>query len=446
MTHRILHLGIDDTDSATKGCTTYVASLLVEELLALGAEFIDYPNLIRLNPNVPWKTRGNGALCLRIRYDEGIERRLRENVIQTVEDNSDLQSRRTDPGIVFFGGSRIPQDMQSFAAEAVTDIVTLTQALKLLKKHEADALGYKNGRGIIGALAAVGNILRGDHTFEFLAYRSPENIGSKRKVDDASIFEMNKQTGPLTFNNVDEQKHRVIITPRGPDPILFGVRGETAETVKHASALIRTSELVDRWMICKSNQGTDAHLMQIHRLDQVQPYSSVIANGIVSSDPIVIRGKHVIFSIRDETAEIDCAAYEPTGNLRKIARELITGDSIAAYGAVKTRSLNHPVTLNLEKIQILKLAEKRSHMNPFCACCGKRLKSMGKGQGFRCEKCGARYGRMEKIKVDLARQVRTGLYVTSARSQRHLTKPPIRYGQEKISGRYGEMIEGWHFP
>jgi tRNA(Ile2)-agmatinylcytidine synthase len=41
-------------------------ALLVERLLALGAEFIDYPNLIRLNPNAPWKTRGNGAVSLRI--------------------------------------------------------------------------------------------------------------------------------------------------------------------------------------------------------------------------------------------------------------------------------------------------------------------------------------------------------------------------------------------
>ncbi|MCJ7699028.1 DNA-binding protein, partial [Candidatus Bathyarchaeota archaeon] len=68
MTEKILHIGLDDTDSTRRGCTTYVAAVLVEELEKLGACFIDYPNLVRLNPNVPWKTRGNGALCLRIRY------------------------------------------------------------------------------------------------------------------------------------------------------------------------------------------------------------------------------------------------------------------------------------------------------------------------------------------------------------------------------------------
>ena len=27
-------------------------------------DLVDYPRLVRLNPNVPWKTRGNGAVAL----------------------------------------------------------------------------------------------------------------------------------------------------------------------------------------------------------------------------------------------------------------------------------------------------------------------------------------------------------------------------------------------
>ena len=64
-----IHLGIDDTDSLAGGCTTRVAVDLVRTLTSKGATFLDYPNLIRLNPNVPWKTRGNGAVCLRIESD-----------------------------------------------------------------------------------------------------------------------------------------------------------------------------------------------------------------------------------------------------------------------------------------------------------------------------------------------------------------------------------------
>ena len=67
-----LHIGFDDTDSPNGGCTTYIAAILVEKLSGMGVSFMDYPNLIRLNPNVPWKTRGNGALCLRLVCPENI--------------------------------------------------------------------------------------------------------------------------------------------------------------------------------------------------------------------------------------------------------------------------------------------------------------------------------------------------------------------------------------
>jgi len=109
MTKKTMHIGFDDTDSTRKGCTTYVAALLVEKLEKLGVEFIDYPNLIRLNPNVPWKTRGNGALCLRVQYDENIEEKIKETFTCTVEEYSDLDFRGTDPGIVFFESAEIPK-------------------------------------------------------------------------------------------------------------------------------------------------------------------------------------------------------------------------------------------------------------------------------------------------------------------------------------------------
>ena len=47
-----LHIGFDDTDSLKGGCTTYLA-LRIIELLAPLVNFIDYPRLIRNNPNIP---------------------------------------------------------------------------------------------------------------------------------------------------------------------------------------------------------------------------------------------------------------------------------------------------------------------------------------------------------------------------------------------------------
>ena len=86
-------------------------------------------------------------------------------------------------------------------------------------------------------------------------------------------------------------------------------------------------EPVERWVIFRSNQGTDAHLKPVEALSKLEPYSSVIAKGTVSQNPRIVPVRHVIFSIKDDSAEVDCAAYEPTGDLRKIARELIVGDT-----------------------------------------------------------------------------------------------------------------------
>ena len=446
MPEQIMHMGFDDTDSIRRGCTTYIAALLLEKLQKLNVNFIDYPNLVRLNPNVPWKTRGNGALCLRMKCNENLEEEIKEIAINTLEENADLEFKGTDPGIVFFKGIRIPKEVKNFAKNTITGIVSLKEAIKLLKKFGAEAVGFKNGRGIIGGLAAVGETLQGDHTYEILAYRVPENYGLKRKVDSASIFEMDKATAPYTFNNVDQEKRRIIITPRGPDPILFGIRGETPEIVKKAFTIVKPLEPIERWVIFRTNQGTDAHLKRVAKLSEVKPYHPVIAKGTVAANPKMIPRRHVIFSIKDDSAQVDCAAYEPTGVLRHVTMKLLVGDYIEVYGGVRAPSKKNPLTINLEKIRLLKLAPKIVYQNPFCTKCGKRLKSMGKDKGFRCEKCGSRYANIGKVEVKMKREVKRGLYITSTRSQRHLTKPFRRYGMEKRGKTIVKLIEGWHFP
>jgi tRNA(Ile2)-agmatinylcytidine synthase len=154
--------------------------------------------------------------------------------------------------------------------------------------------------------------------------------------------------------------------------------------------------------------------------------------------------RHVIFSIKDESGEVDCAAYEPTGALRKAAMKLAVGDSIEVYGAVRKPSQGKPLTVNLEKVNVLALARKVSYRNPLCPKCCRRLKSMGKNQGFRCEKCGLKFVGLEKVAVAVNRELKTGLYVTSTRSQRHLTKPIRRYGLEKCCWTAESLIESWH--
>jgi len=445
-TLQTMHIGLDDTDSTKGGCTTYLTAVLINKLRDFHVTYLDYPLLIRLNPNVPWKTRGNGALCIRFTYEPQFEEKIKETAIALWKEHSAVSEKGTDPGIVFFQGSEIPEELTTFSKKAETTVVTLKEALTLIKKYHTEAQGCNSRRGIIGALAAIGETLNCDYTYELIAYRIPENLGSKRRVEEQSIFEMETLTQPFTFNNVDFEKGRVIITPRGPDPILFGIRGETPEIVKKAFEIVKPLEPVERWVIFRSNQGTDAHLRRIENLSKAEQYQSVIVKGIVSQNPHIVPRRHVIFKIKDAFSEIDCAAYEPTGDLRKIARNLQVGDEVEVIGAVHKATANRPVTINLEKINILQLQILAAIENPLCPNCSKRLKSMGKNKGFRCEKCGKKYVALKKKVSAVPRGLKLGLYVTSTRSQRHLTKPLRRYGQEKVDASANYFIDEWCFP
>ncbi|PVX25701.1 MAG: DNA-binding protein [Candidatus Bathyarchaeum sp.] len=438
-----LHIGFDDTDSPNGGCTTYIAALLVEKLNNMGVSFTDYPCLIRLNPNVPWKTRGNGALCLRLVCPENSVNTIKKTVIETVEANSDLDYQGTDPGVVFIHED-VPPEVKDFAKKAEQSMLTIKEASKLAKRVNAEAVGFKKGRGIIGGLAAIGEDLNTDHTFEIIPYRTAENRDKPRRVQVSSVKNMDALS-PLTFNNIDPQTGRVLITPRGPDPILCGIRGETAQAVKQAYKLLKIDEPVERWMIFRTNQGTDAHLRKVSAVKEIASYNPVVVQGIVSKKPQVIQGGHVIFAIKDKTGEVDCAAYEPTVTLSKLARKLMVGDILKVYGGVRPVSGGHQLTINLEKMRILELAPSLSFVNPSCPECGKRMKSMGKNQAFRCDKCGFRSSQQEKLQVKEERAIKTGLYITSPRSQRHLTKPHCRYGKEK-TGAPKTIIKNWHFP
>src|SRR5947208_16115507 len=60
----VLWIGVDDTASLRGMCTTFLAAELVRGL-TMDFELIGYPRLVRLHPTIPWKTRGNAAVCLR---------------------------------------------------------------------------------------------------------------------------------------------------------------------------------------------------------------------------------------------------------------------------------------------------------------------------------------------------------------------------------------------
>lgn len=426
-----LHVGIDDTDSPKGGCTTYVSALIVEKLLKEFSgeiRFLDYPNLVRLNPNVPWKTRGNGAVALRIQVSSATLQEAQDLIFEIVENNSFVEEG-AQPAVVFLEGS-LTKEALDFGERALLEVIGQEEAKALAKRLGARICSLSGGRGIVGALGAVCNPLKEDHTFELLAYRTPQKRGTPRQVSAESVFKMDEAMKDLTFNNVDPETGRILITPRGPDPVLFGVRGETPEAVLQAASMIEVAEPIERWIIFRTNQGTDAHLRMRRKVYQLTPYTPARVLAKVRSEPKIIAGGHVWLLVGDETGCVECMAYEPSGILRNAVLKLRRGDVVEVFGGVRPPRGERPTTINLEKVRVVKLTPQCIVKNPICPSCGKRVKSAGKAKGYMCSRCGWR-GDAEREKIALKRELSPGLYASSPRSQRHLTKPLCRYGREK---------------
>ncbi|MBU2560491.1 tRNA(Ile2) 2-agmatinylcytidine synthetase, partial [archaeon] len=178
-------------------------------------------------------------------------------------------------------------------------------------------------------------------------------------------------------------------------------------------------EPIERKILYKTNQGTDAHLENVKSIADIRPYSSVIIKGTVARAPRTIEGGHVIFPLSDGQKTIDCAAYEPTRDFRWTVRELLPGDEIVVSGGVKSG------TINLEKIEVLKLVDIEKIENPLCPTCDARMESAGKSQGFRCRKC--RTKAEEKVKTKVKRKLENKIYQVPPCAMRHLGKPLVRF-------------------
>ena len=95
----ILHIGIDDTDSPKGMCTTFLSYKIVKFLEKEEIQFMDFPSLIRFNPNIPWKTRGNGAVRLTIKTKN--PKKIKNKITQLVTSYSDTKNG-ANPGLVFY--------------------------------------------------------------------------------------------------------------------------------------------------------------------------------------------------------------------------------------------------------------------------------------------------------------------------------------------------------
>lgn len=422
---------MDDTDSRRGMCTTYVGAVLRDRLARLGVAFVGYSRLIRLNPSCPFKTRGNCAVALSFNVSGGLLPLVRRITLDTVRELAELGCKSTNPGVVFFFGGTIPPSLRAFSLRVVRELVTLEEAEELAKREGVEYYRFKIGRGVIGALAAVGMPLELTSSFEFIAYRTPEYRGSRRRVDTASVTEMGLTTKGETFDNLDPFSGEVRITPHTPCPVFYGIRGESAVAVFRAHNIIKVYEPVERCMIYKTNQATDMHLQTVGS-DVIPSYSSVALIGRVCRAPVVAIGGQIAFKLRDDGGSVvDCVAYEPTRAFRRVVEQLVVGDFVRVCGAAKRR-MGLPITVNLERLEIYELARVKRASAPLCANCGSRMASIGRLGGYVCRECGHESGIWSGVVEEVDREARCGVYEVPPRARRHLAWPLARTSAKRV--------------
>ncbi|MFB6201426.1 MAG: exodeoxyribonuclease VII large subunit [Halorhabdus sp.] len=408
-------IGIDDTDSRERGmCTTYLAARVADRLA--GDYTVDRRVLVRLNPAVEHKTRGNAALA--IHTDAPPESAL-ETVLADL-DLAETEDPRTNPGVVVAPDDprAVPDAVVAFARQAVRDHHALADARAMIDDHGYESRKAGNGRGLIGALAAIGAWRAfEDWTYEDISYRDRERRGTPREVDRESVFSAADRAYPEAWDTVDHGEGELVCVPHTPGPILHGIRGDDREAVEQAASEI-DGEPVERRALFVTNQGTDAHL-QDGEIATVRDGRSYCVTGTIVDTPETHEGGHVFLTLADGDATLRCAAFEPTKRFRDRVRNLREGDRVTVCGEVSDG------TLKLEKFAVRdRVTTER--VTPTCPDCGRTMESAGRSQGYRCRDCGTDVdGKVERA---IERKLERGWYEVPPCARRHIAKPLVRGG------------------
>ncbi len=417
----LYHLGIDSTDSPKGGCTTWTFVRVLQNLCQKDhtISFSGYPRLIRLNPNIPHRTRGNAALSIKF-YSDFDQSRLFDIIKKLVI--SDFEEYSVDdgksPGIVLLSDSEFKLLKLDLGAEFYNSTL---QHLVILDKSKLSKLKTIHGdEGLVGALGSIMADLNDDYTHELLAYRSETNFNNTRRIEIDNLIEVADKHNS-TFSSYDPDSKRELICPSGPDPIFLGIRGNNTSDLVEFYNYLEIVEPIDYWMVFISNQGTDQHVQKIQSQLKLNSVLSTLAR--VSKDPLEFRGGHIKLELQVNDYFIDCMVFEPTKKLRAAARELIEGDRFYVHGAVSRNEFGK--YLSMEFMYIVDLAYKYKETPPLCVNCNNRMTSAGKLSGYKCKTCSQRSYQSIREKID--RDLFMGQRVYASHSaQRHLTRPLIR--------------------
>ena len=348
----LLGLAFDGADSPQGGCTTHLVSLFFLKLCKEGIQPYDYPWLVRLNPAVPHKTRGNGALVLWLQVDTRIEA---ERVYQEASKLTKEYARATGSAdkaalamLLIEGESpeEIPWPLKTLYLLAVNRYVprdTAIRYLKLASRLTSHPIIVEGG-GIVGPLAALGVNMNLDYTFELLFYMPPALWGKRPYIDSDIVKSISYTLGPFDIATYDYQNDRPLIQPHGPDPVLAGIRSDDDKLLLKASKLIPVDTYTHA-ILFRTNQHTDAHL-EYCNVREAHPYTCCIIEGILTKISKLPKG-HLIGQLCDHTGCVNVAFYRETGMLRRSA-ERYENRRVTVTGCVRPH--RGGLTLNVEKI------------------------------------------------------------------------------------------------
>ena len=426
-------IGVDDTDGPSGGCTTHVLTEIVRTAGDRGYDVVGEPRLVRLNPNVPWKTRGNGALAVRLGVGQGARTRIGEiggrpvwsyragrpvatadrtalvdALWRTVLEGS-ARDRATDPALVA-GTARLPGALYELA---VRTVVPVEAAERALAHAGYDVRVSGSRRGLVGAAAAIAWPDR-RRTWELLAYRRLGREGVRRAIDIASVRAAARRHRGL-FLCYDERTRRLLVAPHTPCPILFGLRSTDPRSLRPAAREV-VSEPVDRWLRFRTNQGTGDHVRGPPAA-LPGPYSSGRFVGTVARDPVLLRGGHVRFELEDRSGRrVTCLAFEPSKTLNAVARSLIPGERLEVWGG-----RGRDPTFRIEGIVLGERPVQRlPGPRPRCTVCHRTARSLGRGRGYRCPGCRRLWPPEARSRTVVPPRFGPGTYHPTPSARRHL--------------------------
>jgi tRNA(Ile2)-agmatinylcytidine synthase len=411
-------VGLDDTDSREYGmCTTYAASEVASRLRAAG-HAVDDLVLVRLLPAIEFKTRGNAALAVHTDAPAADAFAVARDVVAA---SAALADPDTNPGLVVAPGApdAVPDAVARFSRAAMRERRSRDRAHALADRHRYRTETWDEGRGVVGALAAVGaHAALDEWTYETIAYRERERWGTPRDVDHDSVFAAADTGYPTVWDTVDRETGDAVCIPHAPGPILYGIRGDDPDACRAVAADV-ASEPVARTATFRTNQGRDVHLHDAPSLADCADGRAYRVDATVVDPPTTGEGGHVFLTVGDADATRRAAAFAPTRHFRDNVRALRPGDRLTLCGEASDG------TLKLEKFAVRDL-DRTALTTPDCPDCGRSMESAGRDQGYRCRDCGTTAP--GKVETEVERDLEVGWYEVPPCARRHVARPLVRGG------------------